>query len=228
MANQNTPLVILAKDKDQNSVPVTTSEIISNALDKEHKDVMLLLKKYIADFEPFGTVSFKTKLIRRGNGAKDQEKTIAILNEQQATLLITYMRNCEKVRMFKVALVKAFYDMKESLSQPKQYIPPFGNKLEQTSEVFEYDLTTIKKAKESLHWWNTHREEAQDMCYKLTYAQKILEEELAHARTILDQFSGILRLSSLTGEAELARLISQLEIIDRKREAIPKHMKNAI
>lgn len=227
MANQNNALVILAKDKDQNSVPVTTSEIIADALKKEHKDVILLLKKYIDDFKPFGLVSFKTKPIRSGKGGT-QKKEIAILNEHQATLLITYMRNNEKVRKFKVALVKAFYDMKESLSQPKQYIPPFGNKLEQTSEVFEYDLTTIKKAKESLHWWNTHREEAQDMCYKLTYAQKILEEELAHARTILDQFSGILRLSSLTGEAELARLISQLEIIDRKREAIPKHMKNAI
>lgn len=121
MANQNTPLVILAKDKDQNSVPVTTSEIIANALDKEHKDVILLLKKYLGDFKPFGSISFKTKMINAGKGAQ-RKKEIAILNEQQSTLLITYMRNSEKVRMFKVALVKAFFDMRQQLqlqNQPK-------------------------------------------------------------------------------------------------------------
>ncbi|EHZ84787.1 phage protein [Streptococcus pneumoniae 8190-05] len=31
------------------------------------------------------------------------------LNEQQATLLITYLRNTEPVRKFKMNLVKAFF-----------------------------------------------------------------------------------------------------------------------
>lgn len=236
MASQNTPLVILAKDKNQNSVPVTTSEIIANALDKEHKDVILLLKKYLADFEPFGSVSFKTKLIRRGKGAKDQEKTVAILNEQQATLLITYMRNSEKVRMFKVALVKAFFDMRESLAKEQQqkqldrpkYLPPSTNKIERTSDVIEYDLTTLKKGKESLHWWNEHREEAQEICIRLNYALDVLKKEHQNAVHLLDQFAYILDISSHTGETELGRIIAQLEIIDKKREAIPNHIKKAV
>lgn len=42
-------------------------------------------------------------------------ETIALLNEQQATLLVTYCKNTEVVRKFKVALVKAFYDMRQKL-----------------------------------------------------------------------------------------------------------------
>lgn len=235
MANLNTPLVILAKDKDQNSVPVTTSEIIANALDKEHKDVILLLKKYLADFEPFGSISFKTKMINAGKGAQ-RKKEIAILNEQQATLLITYMRNCEKVRMFKVALVKAFFDMRESLAKEQQqkqldrpkYLPPSTNKIERTSDVIEYDLTTLKKAKESLHWWNEHRDEAQDMCIRLNYALGVIQDEHRKAWHLLDQFASILNISAHTGETELGRIIAQLEIIDKKRESIPNHIKKAV
>ena len=235
MANQNTPLVILAKDKDQNSVPVTTSEIIANALDKEHKDVILLLKKYLDDFKPFGLVSFKTKPIVSGKGGT-QKKEIAILNEQQSTLLITYMRNSEKVRMFKVALVKAFFDMRESLAKEQQqkqldrpkYLPPSTNKIERTSDVIEYDLTTLKKAKESLQWWNEHRDDAQDMCFRLNYALDVLKEEHRKAWQLLDQFASILNISSHTGETELGRIIAQLEIIDKKRESIPNHIKKAV
>jgi phage regulator Rha-like protein len=40
-----------------------------------------------------------------------QAKTY-FLNEQQATLLLTYLRNSEIVREFKKALVKAFYELK--------------------------------------------------------------------------------------------------------------------
>lgn len=39
------------------------------------------------------------------------------LNEQQATLLITYLKNTEPVRRFKMNLVKAFFEMREELSK---------------------------------------------------------------------------------------------------------------
>ncbi|WP_342029087.1 Rha family transcriptional regulator, partial [Streptococcus pneumoniae] len=40
-----------------------------------------------------------------------------ILNEQQATFLITYLKNTETVRQFKLNLVKAFFEMREELSE---------------------------------------------------------------------------------------------------------------
>ncbi|HFO0275362.1 TPA: Rha family transcriptional regulator, partial [Streptococcus pyogenes] len=39
------------------------------------------------------------------------------LNEQQATLLVTYLGNTEPVREFKKNLVKAFFEMREELTQ---------------------------------------------------------------------------------------------------------------
>ena len=104
----NTSLVFMSEDQ---TIPVTTSEVIATALDKEHKDVLALAKKYQADLNEFGVASFKTNLQTRGNRNGTQEKEIVILNEQQATLLITYMRNSDKVRKFKIALVKAFFEM---------------------------------------------------------------------------------------------------------------------
>jgi len=109
----NNSLVFLSQDR---STPLTTSEIIASALDKDHKDVLALAKKYKADLKEFGLASFKTKPIKSGKGGF-QNKEIVLLNEEQATLLITYMRNSEKVRKFKITLVKAFYEMKKRLME---------------------------------------------------------------------------------------------------------------
>ena len=60
-----------------------------------------------------GILGFKIhKLDTRG-----QPKKSYILNEQQATLLITYLKNTETVRQFKLNLVKAFFEMREELSK---------------------------------------------------------------------------------------------------------------
>ncbi len=60
-----------------------------------------------------GILGFKIhKLDTRG-----QPKKSYILNEQQATLLITYLKNTETVRQFKLNLVKAFFEMREELSE---------------------------------------------------------------------------------------------------------------
>lgn len=40
-----------------------------------------------------------------------------ILNEQQATLLITYLRNTKPVRAFKKELVKAFFEMRDEVAK---------------------------------------------------------------------------------------------------------------
>ncbi|WP_331436695.1 Rha family transcriptional regulator [Streptococcus intermedius] len=42
-----------------------------------------------------------------------------ILNEQQATLLITFLKNTEQVANFKENLVKAFFEMRDELTQFK-------------------------------------------------------------------------------------------------------------
>jgi phage regulator Rha-like protein len=44
-----------------------------------------------------------------------QKTEYAALNERQATLLLSYMRNVEVIRSFKIKLVKKFYEMAEEI-----------------------------------------------------------------------------------------------------------------
>ena len=75
--------------------------------------MILLVRKYLSDLEEFGQVDFKSTRPDRGGHPVE----VASLNEQQATLLLTYMRNSEIVRAFKKRLVRAFFEMAARLQQ---------------------------------------------------------------------------------------------------------------
>lgn len=95
----------------RNGQALTTSEIVAQGVGIQHKNLLALIRKYQPDFEEFGTPAFET----RGSEGTADYQVFAILNEQQATLLVTYCKNTETVRKFKVALVKAFYEMRQQL-----------------------------------------------------------------------------------------------------------------
>lgn len=101
----------------QNGQALTTSEIIAQGVGIEHRAILQTLRNYKADFETFGILTFETQKpsdafeMRRGC---IKEKVVALLSEQQATLLVTYCKNTEVVRKFKVALVKAFYEARQA------------------------------------------------------------------------------------------------------------------
>lgn len=107
-----------------NNLPLTTTVIIADSLDKRHTDVLALTHKYETELKNFGAVPFKTEQVARGCGAEPQQREFAYLNEQQATLLISMMRNCPKVIAFKIALVKAFYEMRQALAQHSHTYSP--------------------------------------------------------------------------------------------------------
>jgi phage regulator Rha-like protein len=97
----------------RNGQALTTSEIIAQGVGVQHKNILALVRNYQADFETFGVFAFETRKVENPQGGRPE--TFAILNEQQATLLVTYCKNTETVRKFKVALVKAFYEMRQQL-----------------------------------------------------------------------------------------------------------------
>lgn len=97
----------------RNGQAITTSKIIASGTENTHHAVMQLLRNYKTDFETFGVLAFEMPKPSSPQGGRPE--TIALLNEQQATLLVTYCKNTEVVRKFKVALVKAFYDMRQKL-----------------------------------------------------------------------------------------------------------------
>ena len=75
----------------QNNTTLTSSEIIAEGVNNQHKNVIELVRKYLADLEEFGAVAFETrqgKSLPQGGFAMSTE--YALLNEQQATLLLTH------------------------------------------------------------------------------------------------------------------------------------------
>ena len=97
---------------DGKKEPYTLSSIVAECAGVKHRHLKILLNKHREDFESFGKVQFKISPSKSGQNVRDY-----ILNEQQATLLITYLRNTEPVKGFKKNLVKAFFEMREELSK---------------------------------------------------------------------------------------------------------------
>ncbi|TMN24562.1 Rha family transcriptional regulator [Pseudoxanthomonas sp. X-1] len=90
--------------------------------DNEHASVIKLVRTYLTDLEEFGLVRFEIRPRSDGqHGGGDTE--YAELNEQQSTLLLTYMRNSDTVRFFKKRLVRAFFDMRQRLIKPQSLSP---------------------------------------------------------------------------------------------------------
>lgn len=98
--------------------PVTTSVAIANYLERDHHSVILLVRKHEQALSFFKRVEFEILPFATCGGTQSRE--VAVLNEQQATLLISFMSNTPKVVDFKIRLVKAFYDMRMKLEQERK------------------------------------------------------------------------------------------------------------
>lgn len=88
--------------------PVTTTLAIAEGVQMRHEAVIKLTRRYQDDLGEFGLLDFKSESL----GGRPTE--YAFLNEQQSTLLMTYMRNSDVVRAFKKRLVKAFWEMAQA------------------------------------------------------------------------------------------------------------------
>lgn len=85
---------------------MTTSLAVADGCDLTHQAVIKLVRRYLTDFQELGEVGFEIRPFETAGGTQYRE--IAILNEDQATYLITLFRNKPIVRRFKLTLVKAF------------------------------------------------------------------------------------------------------------------------
>ncbi|WP_373714009.1 Rha family transcriptional regulator [Streptococcus sp.] len=96
---------------DGRKEPYTLSSIISDNAEITHHAVKEQIRKHLSELEKFGKVAFKMTPLESGQSKRDY-----ILNEQQATLLITFLRNTAPVIAFKSALVKAFFEMRDEVA----------------------------------------------------------------------------------------------------------------
>ncbi len=93
--------------------------IIARETDNNEISVRKLIDKHKESLELFGLLSFEMTTVKNSVGAINEEKTY-YLNEPQATLLLTFMRNNEIVKSFKIRLVKEFYRMREEIKSQQQ------------------------------------------------------------------------------------------------------------
>lgn len=110
----NTAIIPLIARSDDGVLRVS-SETIAEGAGIEHRAVLQLVAKHMTRLERFGQVTFEMR-----PGYNNSQIRLALLNEQQATLVMTFMKNTERVIDFKVALVDGFYSMAQELAQPQK------------------------------------------------------------------------------------------------------------
>ena len=113
--NQN-----LVEEKDGELL--ISSFVISENIGYEHRTILQLIRQNINDFTEFGRVTSQMQPFKTNGGMQNRE--VLFLNENQSTLLITYLRNNELVKRFKINLVKAFSIMKKTIQENNTFTVP--------------------------------------------------------------------------------------------------------
>ena len=125
-----TDIVHLIHRKDKQEL-YTTSDIIAEHTGITHHAIKQIIKRHENDLKEFGQVRFEiTSVETKTSGISAQQmpkirdrgrpETNYCLNEQQATLVITYLQNTAPVRAFKKELVRQFYQMRNELIKRQQ------------------------------------------------------------------------------------------------------------
>lgn len=100
----------------KNRQALTTSLIIAEGTQNQHESIIRLINEHKIRFERWGQIHFTDLKSGNKNGdMRGRPTKVALLNEQQATFLITLLRNTDTVLDFKSELVDQFYKMREIL-----------------------------------------------------------------------------------------------------------------
>lgn len=100
--------------------PLASTGTLAKGMGQRHASVIKLVRKHLAALEIFGRVGFEIQPFATAGGQQSRE--VAFLNEQQAAILISLMRNSAQVLDFKVALVSEFFRMRDALNQRSQTV----------------------------------------------------------------------------------------------------------
>ena len=93
----------------------TNSKIIAEGTENQHEAVQKIISKYTEDIEDFGALRFEMRVLKHENYKGSTREKIYYLNEEQATFVITLLRNSKVVVKFKKELVRQFYAMRRFL-----------------------------------------------------------------------------------------------------------------
>ena len=98
------------------------TRLLAQHLETQHESLFKLVTTHQGDFEELGKVRFQ--IGPSPDSRTGQSMKFALLNEDQAYLLLTYSRNTPIVRALKINLVKAFREARDRTSvTDTQYLP---------------------------------------------------------------------------------------------------------
>lgn len=143
--------IVLIKPIGSRMEPYTTTDKIAEFAQVQHKAVNQLINRHMKDLETFGTVEFDVEAVKAARGIKYRK--IYHLNEQQATLFITYLQNTPPVRKFKQQLVRDFFAMREELTK-RRVLRELGKPTQRTLTDAIRDSGEIERMKS--HAYNTY------------------------------------------------------------------------
>lgn len=133
-ANVPAPVPFVLAPQRSDGEPFTTSEIIADGTGVGRRKVKDAIRKYRAELEAFGkvasyqtafepkaeTISASYQAEIKGQETRGRKAIGYILNEQQATFLLTLLKNTPVVVEFKRELVRQFFVMREELAHRRE------------------------------------------------------------------------------------------------------------
>jgi phage regulator Rha-like protein len=117
--------------------PFTTSEVIAQYAGVDRHTVQQMTVRHQKRLEKFGVIAFEMRKPLKGSKG-GRPKKVYRYNEQQATLLVTFLDNTDTVADFKTELVRQFYAMKQELLERRV--------LRQSGKATRLSLTDAIKA----------------------------------------------------------------------------------
>lgn len=115
----------------------TNSKVVAEGTSNQHESVVAIIRKYENDILDFGEIEFSDLK----SGKRGQPERVYYLNEEQATFVITLLRNSKIVVKFKKELVRQFYAMRRFLIEKQSKLwndtrlANKGNRLKETDVI---------------------------------------------------------------------------------------------
>ncbi|EAH7294928.1 phage regulatory protein [Campylobacter coli] len=209
---------------------VTDQNKISTISKVDINSIQRLIRNYKQDLECFGELGFELQKIAKTN------KKIYYLNEQQATLLLTYMKNSESVRNAKKVLVFAFYQMKEKLrsleqEQEKARFKSLSDENLRLNSLNHHQKIGYKSqlAQQKEHYENKIKALKYDLENKneLSFKRKLSQKELLELRKILARDYGMICIK----EWEMSLVAEKIALESTKMttwDAVVKKLKQSL
>lgn len=200
---------------DNTKEPFTTSKVIADRTGMNHRRVKDAIRKHEHEIRSFGLLgAYATE----SSGGRPEE--IYRLNEQQATFLMTLLKNTPMVVDFKAELVRRFYAMRTELYNVKY------EKLER--KPIRIGLTdAIKALPESPHKHLKYKQYT-NLAYKLAIGKTAKQVRMERGANKKDTASNFLTSEEIEAVSKAENSISVLLGIGMSYSEIKSALSNSI